>query len=647
MKLKKIAYIALIALGTFSCDYLDVVPDDVATIEMAFTTRANALKFLNTCYSYVPSHGNVWKNPALETGDEIWNCAENTYYYSNGSSFPIAKGNQNTSSPYLNFWSGGTDANNLWVAIRDCNIFLENIDNVPDMTISEKSLWRKEALVLKAYYHYFMMQLYGPIPVIRENIPMYASPEETKVVREPVDDVVKYIVGLIDEATVDKSGLSGSLPDMRPEIELGRLTLPAALAIKAKILVLAASPLFNGNTDFSDYKDAKGNNLINPLEDPHKWELARDACKEAVDYAHISGHQLYVFNDNLMGMQISDVTLRELTLRNTITSESKYNKELIWGMGYDTEFLQKACNTALTTYQQGAQIGWCVSMHNPTMNITEEFYTKNGVPMTEDKTYDFLNRYDVDVVPPGHEYYIEKDFRTAKMNFNREPRYYAYLGFDGGKWFTLEATSDKESFTVRNKAGQISGKAIDNYNVTGFFAKKLVNYKLIMSASQNTSGTVGYTFPIIRLSDLYLLYAETLNETLSAPNAEVYQYVQYVRSKAGLDVETGGLVQTWATCSNNPDKPATKQGMRSIIRQERLIELSFEGQRFYDLRRWKLAMEYLNRPIRGWNVIGEGEMDYYQMRYIYQRKFMKKDYFWPIKTEDLYINNKLLQSPGW
>jgi hypothetical protein len=286
-------------------------------------------------------------------------------------------------------------------------------------------------------------------------------------------------------------------------------------------------------------------------------------------------------------------------------------------------------------------------MQNPTLDVAEQFYTKHGVPIDEDVSYDYAGRYEVDVVPAGHEYYIEKDFRTAKLHFYREPRFYASLGFDGGKWFNLEVNSDKNSYSIRNKAGQVAGRALDNFCITGYFSKKLVNYKLIMTSSAHTGSSITYPFPIIRLADLYLMYAEALNECKDAPDAEVYYYIQLVRDRAGLDKETGGLVNTWNTYSSIKDKPLRKEGMREIIQCERLIELALEGQRFFDLRRWRLSLEYLNRPIRGWNVSESSEAGYYQVRYIYFRKFMPKDYFWPIRTYDLYVNDRLVQSPQW
>ena len=652
----KILIISLLTLSVSCSDFLDVVPDDVATIEMAFSNRRNAEYFLYTCYSYMPNLASIQSNPGLAAGDEMWNANDKNHYYENRTTFFVAQGMQNTSSPLVNYWGGGNGGRNLFVGIRDCNTLLENIDNVPDLNPSDRSRWAAEAKVLKAYFHYYLMELYGPVPIIKENIPVHAGIEETKVPREPVDKVVEYIVSLIDEATEDKDFPSPSLPlYIRAEgTEMGRLTLPAALAIKAKVLTLAASPLFNGNPDFKNYKDQNGVNFINPVEDSKKWEKARDALKEAIDYAHRVGHGLYEFDDNLK-TSVSDTTLLELTLRNTITS--RYNKELIWGLGfwhgepvggdYTTNELQGTVNAPLTSYHQGDQIWWTRSMHNPTLKIAEQFYTNNGVPIEEDVNYDYANRFSVQLTPPEHDFYLIKGFRTAYLNFYREPRYYAYLGFDGGKWYTSEVPGDTRSFEVHNKANEVAGKSMNNYNITGYFAKKLVSYKLVMTESQHTGPTLGYPFPIIRLADLYLLYAEALNECKASPDNEVYQYIQLVRNKAGLDKETGSLVNTWATYSSNRDKPKTKNGMRDIIRRERLIELAFEGHRFYDLRRWRLASEYFQQPVRGWNVSEKTEAGYYQVTYLFFRKFTLKDYFWPLSNKDLYDNDKLIQSPYW
>lgn len=623
-----------------SCNYLDIVPDDLATIEMVFQTRNTAQRMLFTCYDYIPSSASPWSNPGIGASDEVWNVLEVDHYYSNTTAFRIAKGMQNASDPYLNYWSGGQGGSNLFVGLRDCNIFLDNVDKVPDMETSEKNRWKAEVKVVKAYLHMWLLQLYGPIPFIDKNIPVSADPEDVKVVREPVDQVVEKIVALLDEAIA-----TPELPDYIRDrkTELGRITKPIAYALKAKLLTYAASPLLNGNPDFAFYVDSKGQQLINPNYDQHKWELARDACKEAIDAAHKGGHRLYVFDEPVDN--ISDTTRLELTLRHTITK--KYGDELIWGLGNrDVKNLVLLANTSLTSYHV-THPDYFKKFHSPTLGLVETFYTNNGVPIEEDKTYDYSHRYDVVDVPEDHKYYIDVNSKTALLHVYREPRFYAWIGFDNGKWFNLEAPNDKSSLVVHCKLGEQSGKLQQNYSVTGFFAKKIIPYEFVLTESSNTTDACSnYAFPIIRLSDLYLLYAECLNECKDAPDSEVYEYIQKVRDKAGLDKETGSLVETWAKYSKDPNKPKTKDGMRKIIQQERLIELCLEGQRFFDIRRWKLAMEYLNKPVMGWNTDSDDD-SFYTATYVYGLKFTPRDYFWPIKLEDMYRNNKLQQSPLW
>lgn len=639
--MKKISIIILSLCAAVSCDYLDIVPGNVATMDMTFLTRNSAEKMLYTCYNYIPSTANPWGNPGIGSSDEVWNNAEKTYYYANETAFRIAKGLQNTSDPYLNYWSGGQGGSNLFVGIRDCNIFLENVDKVPDMPRSEKERWKAEVKFIKAYLHIWLFQLYGPIPFVDKNIDVDASTEDVKVEREPVDDVVAKITGLLDEAIG-----SNALPEhiRARDTELGRVTKAAALAIKARLLTYAASPLYNGNQDFAGWKDSEGRNMINPEYDARKWELARAACKEAIDAAVTAGHGLYTFDEPVKN--ISDTTRLELTLRHTLTK--KFGDELIWGLGRrNTEDLMRIVNPPLTTYHLSNQLFWVKMMHNPTLEIVEEFYTRNGVPIDEDKDYDYEGRYDVIKVPHDHQYYADTTAKTARLHLFREPRFYAWVGFDNGKWFNMEVTDDKHSYVLHSKSGGLAGRSLDNYSVTGFFTKKLVSYELVLTQSTNTGGQCSsYAFPIIRLADLYLLYAECLNECKDSPDEEVYEYIQLVRDKAGLDRETGGLVETWATYSSNPDKPKTKDGMRDIIQRERMIELAFEGQRFYDLRRWKLAMDYCNRPVRGWSVT-ESDDSFYTPSYIDFPTFTPKNYFWPIKLDDLYRNNKLQQSYLW
>ena len=647
--MRKILILFVLIFTSCEDDYLDVVPDNIATIDLAFNTRSTAENFLSTCYTYIPEHAHVEQNFSLLAGDEVWYYAENDFYMNNETSFRVAKGMQNSSSPYLNYWEGGRGApRSLFNALRDCNIFLDNLVAVPGLDEEERIRWLDEVKVLKAFYHFWLMQMYGPIPIVDTNIPVSAPSTETNVYRASIDEVVTYLTELLDEVIV-----ADNLPGLINYVytEQGRITMPIAKALKAKILMLSASPIFNGNTDFSSLIDNQGNSLVNQSYDPQKWVLAKDALLDAIESAEANGHSLYQFNQQLPIIGgISDQITQELSLRAAITEP--FNSEIIWAFSADwTGELQQWCQPRWTA-DHSALFGYTKKSHAPTLNMVETFYTRNGVPIDEDISWEYGNRFDVVQTPildadneNYHEFYIEDDYATAKLHTFREPRFYSTLGFDGGKWFSLETENINFIPHLNAKAGAPSGKqGFEIYSITGYFAKKLVHYENIISLEGST--IQGYSFPIIRLSDLYLMYAEASNETKAAPDADVYEYIQKVRDRAGLDVG-GDLVNTWQMHSANPSKPSTKDGMRAIIHQERMIELALEGHRYWDLRRWKLAGEYFSKPIRGWNIFKPDVAGFYEVENIFYRNYLTKDYLWPISQTELLRNPNLIQNPGW
>ena len=150
---------------------------------------------------------------------------------------------------------------------------------------------------------------------------------------------------------------------------------------------------------------------------------------------------------------------------------------------------------------------------------------------------------------------------------------------------------------------------------------------------------------MIRMGELYLNYAESINE-LSGPSEEAYNALNTIRERAGIpNVET-----SWSdpVIALNLNKHTSQDGLRDIIRQERLIELSFEGNRYNDLRRWKLAHEYFNSPVHGWSVDESTNDNYYNITQVGVRSFnYPRDYFHPISINEITINPNLTQNPGW
>ena len=617
--------VLLILFTAFSCDYLDVVPDNVATIDDAFVDKASAEKFLATCYSYLPNFGDPWINSGIGSGDEVWFNEE--IVGSNFNSALIARGLQNTNDPHLNFWDGRMRGKSMYIAIRDCNIFLEEIDNAPDLTGTEKARWIAEVKFLKAYYHFWLFKSYGPIPIIRENLPIYTNTEDVQVYRDPVDDVVSYIVELIDEATPDLP-----LRLSAEAIELGRITQPIALAMKARVLATAASPLFNGNTDYASVVDNRGISLFNQSYDPAKWQLAADAAKAAIDTAMAANHSLVT--EYRTKSDISPELERECVIRSIFTDRN--STELLWG-STDFRFTQGYQRMCVPLMIQVTSSNPVSQFYASTLRMAELFYTKNGVPIDEDVDFNYVNRYELRTAVTEESDFIRSGEQTAVLHFDREARFYASIAFDRGTYFM-----DPTYYYVQTRQGELATKRNQGeFSATGYFVKKLIN----PNSALNTNTMLAYyeyPFPIIRLADVFLLYAEALNEVKSTPDAEVYEYIDMVRERAGLD----GVVESWANYSSQPDKPTTKEGMREIIKQERLIELAFEGQRFWDLRRWKDAENYMNQPIRGWNINGAG-LGFYNVTTIFTPSYDFNDYLWPIREEEIVKNPNLVQNPGW
>jgi hypothetical protein len=280
----------------------------------------------------------------------------------------------------------------------------------------------------------------------------------------------------------------------------------------------------------------------------------------------------------------------------------------------------------------------------------EQYYSKNGVPIDEDKDWLskgwFENRFKMRPEPSSGDeiYYVKEGKTTINFHFNREPRFYASLGFDRGIYFgngyyDFPGNVKWTEFYAREFSGMSS--ASECFSITGYSVKKMHSFKNAVTASNNS--VEYYPFPVMRLADLYLYYAEALNEA-NGPSDEVFTYLDAIRKRAGLK----GVEESWANYSVEPNKPKTKEGLREIIQQERTIELAFEGKRFWDIRRWK-QISTLNEQPRGWNTSGDNAEDFYVLTLLPQKpiQFSVKDYFWPIREYDLSVNNNLIQNYGW
>ncbi|MFV0506517.1 MAG: RagB/SusD family nutrient uptake outer membrane protein [Bacteroidales bacterium] len=653
----------LVSLGACN-DYLDILPDDKPTLDDAFSDAYNAEKYLFTCYNYMPSLANPVNALGITGGGDIIYSTEWSESLGSMPSPMRMRFNGNVvNNPLMNFWDGQNGANAcLWDGIRYCNTFIEKmpIENggPRDVSDEERTRWIAEAKALKAYYHFYLFRLYGPIPIVDEALDISAKDDAIKSYRAPVDEVVDYIVKTLDEAI---PGLPLKA-DMDNATEYGRFNATIARCIKAEALVFAASPLLNNNNYYKGIVDDRGVDLFPQGDAQARWERALVACDEACRSAENDGALIYITTDGgnnaISGvnvLNINDTTKAMVSLRQAVTKT--WNEEVIWATSQNTKNLQmfaSILSASELTNGNAASVKELAQRHAPVMDVVERFYSSNGVPIDEDKDWKdngwFANRYDTKVATEENaKYLIGADEETALMHFNRSLRFYASLGFDGGLWEGRKEPLENSAVGQFMK-GEACGIRGGIGSITGYLAKKMVHLESDYSASRFDFVEERYAFTILRLADMYLLLAECLNE-VGGPSKSDSQgrnacsYLDEIRARVGME----GVVKSWRehATSEFKNKPASKEGLRDIIRQERMNELAFEGQYYYDVRRWLIAEDLLNRPATGWNRMGEVTDEFYNVVVLEQPRFSIKDYLMPIKTSTILQNNRLVQNPGW
>ncbi|MGI6073582.1 MAG: RagB/SusD family nutrient uptake outer membrane protein [Fermentimonas sp.] len=623
----------ILMLGISSCDYLDYQPDDYLTMDMIFTDKIRTEDWLASVYSAVPSPlWGYFKDQGFNImGDDITIPQEwqpfgwrNVYMYTTGNWSPTSAWNPN-------YWT------ELPKQIRTGLVFLENVRVIPEAGLTQEYVdqMKNEVRFLIAYYYSLMIEVYGPIPFSPGVIyDVGASSDELAIGQTPYDEIVDWIDKELKE-------VSKNLPAVYPNnTNWGRATSVMALAIRAKTLLFAASPLFNGNPDFKDWKNNEDVNLFSPNYDASKWERAAAAHKELIDAAVAAGYDLYkeYNNDGSIDpfMSCYNVSLKRF---------SEGNKEIIFG---------RAANGDRNNWQRhhlpigiGGNGGMGV-----TQELVDAFYMKNGVvPILG------YNEDGSPIINPESGY-VEKGFSTKvdkrktkwpgggpsnlregdlspittdgtyNMYVDREPRFYVSVIFNNA-WIGVQ----NRHINFLQGGGQDTNLSFDAPQ-NGYNVRKRISLDIYPRDGK-------YTYQpgiIYRLADAYLGYAEALNES-KGPNEEVYKYVNLVRERAGIPNLKTGL---------------SKEEMREAIMQERRVEFNCEGIRFNDIRRWKVGEKYLDVKLYGMNFKGSKRSDdvndptaFYKRTFYKNKNFNKKMYLWPVPQAQMDINPNLRQAPGY
>lgn len=629
--LQRIFILAILVFCITSCNYLDVVPDEKPTEKDAFEDTNAAERFMYSCYSYLPAPRSGTSSLDLMTGDEVVTAFEHETF----ASFP--KGNYTASNTVISYW------NTFFQGLRQCYIMLNNVDQVPNLPQSTRDDYVAQAKFLIAYYHFLLIRCYGPVILIKEE-PSLITPPSEYLGRSSFDECVQFVCDLFDEAAT-------GLPDTRPVRQYGLATNIAAKALKAKILLYAASPLFNGNADYyNNFVDKDGAPLMPLAYDANKWVKARDAYKEAINLAEAAGHALYT-NTAFNGGNLEPTDPTQHCLRYNIIEAG--NNEIIWAdsRGEGAYGIQ---NKSLPFCNGSAWNGIA-----PTLSMLKRFYTKNGLPIGEDPEFETSSMFNLVTVGDDNADIADKGSQTLKFYLNREPRFYAWVAFQNGFYEILSAPtngayaadasyqkyspSDNKGKLVCNfvlggntARGSVGNLRANNYSPTGFLNKKGVDPGYAVSKS--LQGPLDYPWPIIRLAELHLGYAEACIETNDLANGKIY--LDKIRERAGIPtVET-----SW-----NKIATLTQEKLRDIVRQERMIEFYLENQNFWDMRRWKLAGSYFNSKAQGMNIEAASIEEYAEVKeVIFERKFESPtQYLLPIPISDVNKNENLVQNPGY
>ena len=650
---KRILSIVLLPLFLLTgCgDWLDVVPEnDIATIDTDFETRDQAYNWLKSCYSFLQNTvATPIFNEAFSGSDEIvWSSylhTGNTTLFAYWPGSYIATGMQNSLDPYADYWSKveGSYRSDFYTAITYCNIFIDKIDQVYNMEEMEKIEWKAEVQALKAYYYFELVRHYGPIILVEENIDPNAPVEEMKQPRAHVDSCFAAIVRLCDEA-------AAILPHATQK-EANRVTYfskEAALALKARALLYAASPLFNGNPDYSTFVNKNGEPLFSSAVDKEKWRLAAEAAEEALDACEEGGKHLV--NDLTA---TTELQTHMLNIEASIQTFNYESDEVLWMVRDNGNGGTRLYNYTMPKRPQDNNNGLPGTQISPSIKMVEMFYTANGLPIEQDLSYNRGNLYaltrETDV---AYTDVVSLNEDVLVLHTRREPRFYASIGADRCYWRLGKQMDD--NYLIEARQGEdfgLVGRRLTSTipeNLSGYYIKKWSSSEASLETYTSSFMALGEApFPVFRMAELYLIAAEAWNEYLDAPDKRVYDNLDVVRERAGIpDVRT-----SWAM-AREKNKVNTQTGMREIIQQEWNIEFAFEGYRFWNLRRWKTAPTELNEVLYGWNVTGNSAASFYNnfrgpvevksdMQFVAPR-----DYFWPIRSEEIQTSG-CVQNPGW
>jgi hypothetical protein len=521
-------------------DYLDAAGDDAVS-----SATGDQVTILST---------GGYSSISLPTGEDLWTVTTTI-------------GLNNVPFSYTSEWSGISYANN----------FIANIPVVPVMGstngVPNRYVWQSEARFLRAYFYFELVKRFGGVPLLGNKV--YTVNNNLLFARSSFSDCINYIV---NECNAIKDSLL-TAPLANPDQDGYRATKGAALALKAHVLLYAASPLFN---------DPSGSNT-NPLLGYTNYSVTRwqQAAAAAADVINLNGYKLDpVYKSVFLNQASPEIIFKR-------TNDDGTNIEANNGpIGFPT-----AVGAGITS---------------PTQDLVNAYPMNNGKAITDPTSgYDPNNPYT-----------------------NRDPRLAYNVLYNGSPWLNTTVQTFEGGVSKPNSGVQ--------QTLTGYYMHKFMGY--------DETGTVFTNhledWIVFRYAEILLDYAEAQNE-VSGPLSVATggQYTPYavldsLRSRVGIPAGTDGTFGLGAGMSQTQ--------MRTAIQNERRIEMAFEEQRYFDIRRWKIAPTVMNQPRMGVSINNSGGILTYNYVPVLITKFTApKMYFYPIPYAEVLKNPNMKQNPGW
>lgn len=607
-----------------SCEkYLNVVPSETISTANVVGNIVNAEKiwaqlYNNTLQDFGLTETGGYNGVLLDAcTDESKNHWENPaeLAYNSGSWSPV-------SNP-LDNWNGA------YQTVRLANILLENIDHsyIPPDKLSYYQpripTYKADARFMRAFQYFELFRRYGAVPIVRQS---YSINEAGSVngTRTPVDSVVAFISSECDSAAALLPLSYSNQPS-----EIGRVTKGAAMALKAITLLYAASPLFNGNNLYAGIKNRNGALLFPQSYDNNKWKLAADAAKAVLDL-----NVYTLFNPN---------PTNPIDNYAQLFYSREYNETIL-------PFLLGSTRGVEQNFLPNGRDAQSCGGHGKLsvfQTMVDAYEMNNGLPITDPASgYDSTSFWNGPIWDGKAYRYCTK---ISSMYKNRDPRFYASIFFQYEYWDSANHPRPLKFAYFGSANGASDGWPKSGTNCeTGYNWRKWNNPNVNVKTNNGTSNR---NYPIIRLPEMLLAYAEAMNEYQSAPSQDVYDAVNKIRARVSMPALP-------ISASDN-----TKEGMRARIRNEWRVEFAFENHRFWDVRRWMIATTVDNGNMYGLNARpsqtqlqatglnpnseAAGVAVFYQQVVDQTRVFTNKHYLFPIPQIEINKNSNLIQNLGW